>query len=108
MSIDFIYKWLKSGVFTVMSIDITKVVFTGNGSDVLCYILPGYRVLTNLSVSFSLNSIYTQIFPNFRQNTSIFTKITRVIELDYEFNGNIFTKIYKTKFSHKIFWYKLV
>ena len=27
--------WLKSGVFTVMSID-TKVVFTGNGSDILC------------------------------------------------------------------------
>ena len=42
--------------------DVTPVSYglIGNGSVILCYILPGYSVLTNLAVSFSLNSIYTQ------------------------------------------------
>ena len=55
---------LKSGVFTMMSIDIIKGIFTGNGSVILCYILPGYRVLQIRENTVSLiqsHSIYTQI-----------------------------------------------
>ena len=54
---------LKSGVFTMMSIAIIKGVFTGNGSVIMCYILPGYRVLQIRDITVSLiqsHSIYTQ------------------------------------------------